>query len=158
MKLLKHILLKSVIIFATIIAFSSFGYQPHEEVELTWKAYISPGKNYKKGDTAWVVLETDIPKGYHSYSNEHGGGDGPMITQLQFGKKVKTIGKDIIEGEKKEVYEEVFKSKFTEVRGHMTVKRQFKVTKNKIKFKVMAQVCDDNLCVIKEKEFELKVY
>ncbi len=157
---LKNITIGIIILTFVFISSSSFIYNHKTEPELIWKAEIRPIGKLKKGDTAWVVLETDIPKNYHSYSNETSADVGPIVTQLDFGKKKKCIliGKDIIEGEKKEVYEEVFKSKFTEVRGHMVVKRQFKVTKKIIHFKVMTQICDDNICVMKEKEFELKVY
>ena len=64
----------------------------------------------------------------------------------------------MIEGEKEEVYEEVFKAKFTKVKGHMLIKRKFKVSSKTIKFKVMTQVCDENVCILKEKDFEWPVY
>ncbi|MDZ4758772.1 MAG: protein-disulfide reductase DsbD family protein [Bacteroidota bacterium] len=156
----KHSAFKTIILSAVIIFFSSFVYDNKAEVDLLWKAEIMPACTLKKGDTAWVVLQTDIPKGYHSYSNENTSDDGPILTQLNFEKKkkYKLIGKDIIEGEKEVVYEEVFKAKFTKVKGHMVVKRKFKVTSKTIKFKVMTQICDENVCILKEKDFELKIY
>ncbi len=155
---LKNIAVVTIILTSVFISATSFIHHTKAEVELIWKAEISPAGKLKKGDTAWVLLQTDIPENFHSYSNETSADVGPIVTQLAFEKKYKPIGKDIIEGNKKEVYEEVFKSKFTELRGHITVKRKFKVHKNMIKFKVLTQVCDDNICVMKEKDFELKVY
>ncbi len=158
----KYPAFKTIILTTVIVFFSSFVYNTKADVELIWKAEILPTGKLKKGDTAWIVLQTDIPKGFHSYSNECTVDDGPILTQLIFEKKkkkkYKLIGNDIIEGDKEEVYEEVFKAKFTKIKGHMLVKRKFKVNTKIIKFKVMTQVCDENVCVLKEKDFELKVY
>lgn len=152
-------MLRIIIIFVFSVSLLSTLFGQGNPAELVkWKMDYDV-KSWVKGKTVTVTFTGDIKEGYHVYSAVQPSKNVlPLVVKLDKNVKQVQLMEMKEEGKREVVYDDVFQADIASFAGQIIVKQHIKIKKKKFPVKgvVSYQVCNEEMCLPGNFNFEIK--